>query len=113
MIRILDHGLDQEGRLRQLVQVPHYSYPVGAAVERGELVAVPGYGTPYAIRGCGGAGPQQDFSVGGGDGGKSCRDRPGAGDGKSFLQGISLVSGAPRTMRSRGALKSTELFSGK
>ena len=41
---VLDHRLDQEGRLRQLVQVGHHLYPVGAAVELGELVAVLGDG---------------------------------------------------------------------
>src|SRR6185312_11439153 len=89
VIGILDHRLDQEGRLCQLVQIADDAYPIRAAVERGQLVAVLGYGAPYAIRRCGGAGPQQDFSVGGGDGGKACRDGAGAGDGESFLQGIS------------------------
>jgi hypothetical protein len=93
--RILDDGLDQERRLRQLVEIPHHPYSVSAALQFGELVAVLGDRAADAVCGGGGTGPEQDLSVGGSDGGQTGRDRARAGDGESFVQGISWCEVRP------------------
>ena len=94
---VLDDGLDEERRLGERLEVRDDLDAVRAAVELGQLVAVLGNGRPYPVCGRVGAGPQQDVSMGGGDGGEPGRDRARAGDGKLFWQGVSWVEGGRGT----------------